>query len=480
MDLEPPRPAERKVRWRRRTLIGAISVVSVLVLVAGGLVAYVEYRYHQIHRVHVHNLTPVVSHGPRANAQTILMIGSTSRCVLNGKQAGAFGSCAAGVTGVNSDVIMLLHVDPATHRLSILSLPRDLVLQNVRPGEFHKVDAALADGPSQLVAVIEQDFGVPINHFVELNFDSFQNVVNALGGLDMYFPVPVHDDYSSLNITTAGCHHLNGFEALAVVRARHLSYGSHLQYYDGSGDLGRIVRDHEFLRVLAAAVSKRGLGNPLTDNALLGAVAPQLTVDAGFSITDMARLLLRFHSVNPATAPQTTLPNVEDHTDYIYEGYDYGSVVFPSYPADQRAIDSWLGISTPPGSKIPASAVTVSVVDGSGVAGTGARTATELTRLGFRASAAGSQPTVGSPAETIVEYSRGHLLDAQRVAQDLSGIVSLAEVPSATSADVTIIAGTTFHVGPHSAHPPTASNLGPVSHPSSTLPPYDPRACPAA
>ena len=88
-------------------------------------------------------------------------------------------------------------------------------------------------------------------------------------------PDRVYDAQSGLNITTPGCHELNGFEALALVRARHMNYWENgVEEYDGSGDLGRIVRDHEFLRILASAVSARGLGNPLVDNDLLGEIAP--------------------------------------------------------------------------------------------------------------------------------------------------------------------------------------------------------------
>jgi LCP family protein required for cell wall assembly len=72
------------------------------------------------------------------------------------------------------------------------------------------------------VAAIQEDFGIPIQHYVELNFDSFASVVNALGGINMYFPEPVYDPESDLDVTTVGCHHLNGFHALQVVRARHL------------------------------------------------------------------------------------------------------------------------------------------------------------------------------------------------------------------------------------------------------------------
>src|ERR1019366_4702430 len=103
----------------------------------------------------------------------------------------------------------------------------------------------------------------------ELNFDSFMNVVNTLGGIKMYFPEPVYDAYSGLNIQTTGCIALNGTQALQVVRARHLQYkGPGVTSDDPAywphetlSDLARIRRDHEFLRVLASAVTARGLGD---------------------------------------------------------------------------------------------------------------------------------------------------------------------------------------------------------------------------
>ena len=128
------------------------------------------------------------------------------------------------MNGVNSDVVMILHLNPATSTLSILSLPRDLFVPNARSDGANKIDAALYQGPDQLIAAIEEDYGIPIQHFVELNFDSFINVVNALGGIKMYFPEPVYDAYSGLNIQTTGCLSLNGTQALQVVRARHLQY----------------------------------------------------------------------------------------------------------------------------------------------------------------------------------------------------------------------------------------------------------------
>lgn len=487
------RGARRRWSWRRRVLVSLSTVVVLVIALVGAEAIYLAYRNHQIHRLDVHHLQGVATTGPGAGVQTFLLIGSTSRCALK-QQNPAFGTCAQGVTGVNSDVTMLLREDPATHQVSILSIPRDLVLENVRQDsqKFYKIDAALAQGPSQLVNVIEQDFGIPINHFVELNFDNFQSVVNALGGVNVYFPYPEYDNYSSLRITTAGCHHLNGFGALALVRARHLFYkvGNTWQY-DGSGDLGRIVRVHEFLRILAATMQQRGLSNPLRDNTLIGAIAPQLTVDSSLGITDMVHLVLSFHGINPNTVPELTLPNIIDTQNYMWNGIDFGSVVLPSYPADQAAIDAFEGLKQPPGSNLSPGSISVSVVNGSTQPNEQTIFASRLKTLGYNVTGTSTTTPVGPVAETIVYYSPGHQLQAERVMQSLSGIASMAQGPTAGGAEVTVVTGSNASVVLPSAHPSSShhhgsgagSNPYPVLTPTSSsttkLPSYDPRACPA-
>ena len=489
-------PKRRRIR-HRRLFWGGISIAALIVILVGASVGYVAYRNHQIHHVTVRNLVPA---GPTEN---ILLIGSTSRCALK-KQNPAFGLCSAGVTGVNSDVVMVLHVVPKTRTVSLLSLPRDTFIPNARPNETNRIDSALAYGPSQLVAAIEQDFGIDISHYVELNFDSFAGVVNALGGIDMYFPNRLYDAYSGLKITHTGCIHLNGFQALSVVRARHLYYwlagqpmnittlaGAH---YDGSGDLGRIQRDHEFLRVLASTVAKRGLGNPFTDNALLGSIAPQLTVDQGFSLKDLVDLALTFHGINVSHVPQTTLPVLVDPSyTYMYKGYDYGSIVFPSEPQDQQVVDAFLG-GPPPGAKRSPRSISVSVLGGIGQPRATAQTAAELHALGYRVVGTGEQTPVGPVSETTVTYAPGHRAEGERVLASLRGAVALGQGTTLDGAAVTVVTGTDFSVVAPTTHARAAaavhgqravltaalstSPLSPPTPASTPLPSYDPRACP--
>jgi anionic cell wall polymer biosynthesis LytR-Cps2A-Psr (LCP) family protein len=171
----------RKAKW----IVGSLGVF--IVLVVGGTAGYAWYLNHEIHRIDVRGLTDVPTSGADAGTENILMVGSTDRCALTVQNA-AYGLCSQGVNGVNSDVVMILHLDPNKHTVSILSIPRDLFVPNARTTGANKIDAGLYQGPSQLVASINENLGIPIQHYVVLNFDTFANVVNALGGVKMYFP----------------------------------------------------------------------------------------------------------------------------------------------------------------------------------------------------------------------------------------------------------------------------------------------------
>ena len=520
----PPRQARRRQRHAsrghsrsRRWWIALGIAGTLMVLTLAGGAGYLYYLNSKMHHVEVGNLTSSATTGADAGAQNILMIGSTSRCALKVQNA-AYGLCSAGVNGVNSDVIMILHLNPTTRAVSVLSIPRDLFLPNARSGPYggYKIDAALYEGQSQLIKVIREDFGIGIQHSVELNFDTFANVVNALGGINMQFPMPVFDAYSGLNVPRAGCVHLDGYHALQVVRARHLQYRpvsvttpDHAYWpYELQSDLGRIKRDHEFLRVLASTVAKQGLSNPVTDLRLVNSVAGQLEFDNAFTTSDMVHLLLTFHSVKINSAPQLTIPvSVGPNTTYMYGGFPKGEVEFPALVPDMRAVDQFLQISastnTVTGRPLPLpSATSLSVVNGSGVANQAATTLSALEALGYHGLGTGNTPVLASQLETLVEYASPATLGAaEAVAHSMTGAVTLVQAPTTNGAQVTVVTGTQFAVNlpaaassggsPNSStksttapaytattapaasagfQPPTASNP--------TLAPWDPRACP--
>jgi LCP family protein required for cell wall assembly len=403
------KPRSRRRKWAARL---GITVGIVAVLLVGAVVGDYYYLGSLVNRQSVKHLQ---SSG--ASIENILLIGSTTRCGLKTQNL-AYGLCSQGVTGVNSDIDMVVHLNTATRTASLLSIPRDLFVPNARIAGANKIDAALYEGPSQLVEAIEEDFGIPINHYVELNFDTFAGVVNALGGVRMYFPVPVFDAESGLNISHAGCLLLDGYHALQVVRARHLQIQPNASNtvkstwpQEGLSDLARIRRTHEFLRVLAAKVAARGLGDPLTDQSIATSVLPDLTVDTGFSESTMVSLASKFSHTNITNVAQETFPviGLNAPNGYQYKGYSYGSIVFPVQPTGYSLIDQLFGVSISmspfTGRALPAvSTFKISVENASGIANQAQSVAAGLAAKGYHIAAVGDRVPTGPLTETVVWY----------------------------------------------------------------------------
>ncbi|WP_298346294.1 LCP family protein [Ferrimicrobium sp.] len=465
-----------KLRRRRRLVTGLVGfLVLILILGVSGYV-YVHYRYDQIGRVHVDGLT---TQAPSGKPENILLVGDNSRCTLKKyssfyqKQNNHFGTCSQ-VGGGRSDVTMVLHLDPAKHSAYLLSIPRDLWMP--MPGGTGlqlRVDDSLNSaedtylnrkfGPTMLVKAIQQDLGIPISHYVELNFYTFEKVVNTLGGITIDFPTKLKDYYSGLNITQPGCQHLNGTQALALVRARHLYYydpTTGTWKYDGTGDLGRIQRTHIFLRVLASQIKTSALSNPLNANALLGSILPALKLDQGFTLSDLVSLALTYSHVNPGAIPTVTLPVIIPNGTFhdLANPSNYqapGSIVLPYQPNDLTQISKFLGTSAVDYQAVSPGSVTVSVLNGSGVTNEAAQTASGLRALGYKIDSIGNATYAGTDSEAVVRYRPGDLAMGEKVLSSLTGQAIMAEGPSSQSADVVLTTGSTVAVDPP---PSTASS----------------------
>jgi LCP family protein required for cell wall assembly len=506
-------------RWPRRVLIVVNLAVALSLLSIGGVYGYVQYRIGSIRTAAAPHLTQLRPSGGKGGsplpAQNILLIGNQSRQGLTDPaQIAQFGSPDT-LSGSLSDVIMVLHLNPATGSMAILSIPRDLFVPmppRSPVGPYQKIDAALnagANGTDNLIQTITDDFGIPINHYVELNFNGFAHTVDALGGIKMDFPEPLYDAEAQLNVPTTGCVSLNGSQALALVRARHLQYeppdGTRARAswpYDPESDLSRIVRDHTFLRVLASTAESQGLTNPVKANAFLGAIINQITIDPGLK-TELVSLARRFRHLNPAAAPETTLPitQVGGSSGYRYGGAAIGDVDFPVQPADNQVISAWDPAALP----APVSPTAVALSDITGNYRLAARTASALTAAGLTISRSGQGTVPASTTETFVDYPPGGLPQALAVVAHLSGAVMLHASPIVPAASVTVELGSSFAVTPSGPVPTSPGAAGPTTSvagrptspgtagPSTSVPtpqgqapspatdvlaPWDPRPCP--
>ena len=146
---------------------------------------YASYRFDQIKKVHAKHLVATAPIGQQ-QPFTMLLVGSDSRAFVgNSTQANVFGT-EADAGGQRSDVTMVARFDPATKTITVLSIPRDLWV-NI-PGDvpgisgMNRINAAFNSGPDLLIETIEQDLGIPINHYMSVDFPGFSGMVDALGG----------------------------------------------------------------------------------------------------------------------------------------------------------------------------------------------------------------------------------------------------------------------------------------------------------
>jgi len=306
-----------------------------LVAVAGGY-GYARFRFAQISSVRLPGLA-------RRTAGTgapfnVLVVGSDTRADLRPGEAAAYGSSTA-VTGQRSDVMMVVHLDPGTGRASILSIPRDLLVPIAGTGRRDRINAAFSGGPGRLVATIQGGLGIPIHHYLLVNFDGFQAIVNALGGIDLDFPYRSRDAYSGLDVTRAGCQHLGGHAALALARSRHFEYWKDGSWHvDPLSDLSRIRRQQTFLRAVVARARSRGLTDPLAANAFVGAVVHDITKDSALSVGEAVGLVSRFRSLDSKTLASYTLPTT------AATGYPgYGDVLLLRQAAARQVVARFLG-----------------------------------------------------------------------------------------------------------------------------------------
>jgi len=328
-------------------------VVVVLVLVAAGY-GYFRYQWGKVSSAACSTCVAAANGAP----YNVLLIGSDSRAGETAAEAQQFGN-ATNAGGQRSDTIKIVHVNPAAGTASTLSIPRDTYVtisglpSDTQLSTQNKINASFAGGPDALIQTIQNTFGIPINHYIEISFFGLQDAVNALGGVSMDFPYPVRDhnrdtgvNESGLNVPQAGCQVLNGSEALALSRSRYFEYYKNGEWYqDGSSDLGRIERQN---LIISAALNKaKGTYNPLRLNSLLTSVVHDFSKDNGLSPNDLFALAERYHAFSGSQLQSLTMPTAPAVTS----GGSDVEVVQPD--AASQMISQFLGgplapISTPP------------------------------------------------------------------------------------------------------------------------------------
>ncbi len=274
----------RKRQRRTRVSVGSIAITPLLV--AGSIGIFLLGEANELERINVVGLAPAESSSPVDTDRTpatpvveISPIATPLNILVAGVDRRAPGS---EVEGSRGDSIAVVRIDPDQNRVSLLSLPRDLWVTNV-DGTSGRINAFTDDGG--LVEVVSSLLGIDINHYIEIDFDGFESLIDLAGGVSVPFENPVRDIDTGFT-AEAGCNDLSGADALAYVRARkleELDLSTGEWTIDPRADIGRIARQQEFVQRMYTAVLSQGYS--AEDHArLLTDVVDDLTVDAGLDL----------------------------------------------------------------------------------------------------------------------------------------------------------------------------------------------------
>jgi LCP family protein required for cell wall assembly len=260
-----------------------VGLIIVLVGVGGGAGVYfaADRREAGVQRVDVASAlsNKDANTGP---AENYLIVGSDSRANFDPEGSGQ-GGCQC------SDTLMVLRRDP-DDGASLLSIPRDLWVEIPGHGEG-KINSAYSHGPEVVIDTVEQSLGIPINHYIEIDFAGFKTLVDAIGGVEVCVPYLARDDNTGMELQP-GCQTVDGEGALSYARSRHYREFIDGQWVeDNKNDFGRIERQQAFVRSAVDALLQEVVANPERLGDLIDVAGNAITFDEDANLFDTGEAL---------------------------------------------------------------------------------------------------------------------------------------------------------------------------------------------
>ncbi|MGW8767510.1 LCP family protein [Streptomyces sp. NPDC055815] len=295
----PGRPAPD---WRKRIKVG--SIVLVVGVLAWGIGTYAWASSQMRNEV---DLSKVIERPEEGDCTTYLIVGSDSREGMSAEEKKKLHTGSA--EGKRTDSMMILAACSSGN--TMVSLPRDswVTIPNFVGSESgksyparggSKLNAAYAmDGPELLVRTVEYNTGLRIDHYAEIGFAGFANIVDALGGVELNIDKGFKDKKSGADFQ-AGKQTLNGEQALAFVRTR---------YAFAESDLQRTKNQQKFLSALANQAATPGtILNPFALYPTLGAGLDTLIVDKDMSLYDLGKMFFAMKGISGGDGKSMNMP----------------------------------------------------------------------------------------------------------------------------------------------------------------------------
>ena len=293
-------------RPRRRTSapFGVLFAIVVAITGATGVITAADRQIGNVDRIENLDDILVAVDGPAVN---YLLIGSDSRegSDPNAADVANIGT-EADVSGRRSDTIIILRQEADGNGAALLSLNRDLWVTQADTQRQNRINSAYNRGAEVLAATITQEYGIPINHVVDVDFFGFKEIVDTIGGTTICFEFPARDVRSGLD-QPAGCNLLDGDQALAYARSR--TYQEFIDgdwRTDGTADIGRVLRQQEFISATVNETLNELQADPFLASELIDATSGSLRLDPNLDPLAAAGTLRKAFSTGLSTY---TLPS---------------------------------------------------------------------------------------------------------------------------------------------------------------------------
>jgi LCP family protein required for cell wall assembly len=370
-------------------------------------------------------VVPELTVRPSESAEPLvfLVIGSDTRAGLDSLQN--FGES----DGARGDVIMLIKLYPSDGNVQILSLPRDLLVEIPGRGTDRINSAYAAGGAPLMVRTVKQVTGLPIHHYVEVDFVGFQSLVDELGGVYLDFPYPARDANSGLSVD-AGYQLLDGSQALAYARSRHYQEQRDGQWVSvDADDIGRTGRQQTLILAILGAVKTP---SSVTEaGSIVGEFAQHLTVDSALARSSLVELAFRMRSISGEKIETATLP--------VYlDTYNEMSIVRMQHPEADEVI-AHFAAGNPLTVAVDKSPLRLQILNGNGTKGSAGRWSDILENEGFEILAVGDAER--SDFETTRVLVRPDALAAGQAIVDVLGFGEVAPWSLDSEVDAVVIVG---------------------------------------
>ena len=333
MSAEITRP--HRSRKQRVFLIGNLVLAFATVMSGSGLL----YANWKLNNRNVVSIDSVDKSDGNINlpagdltAKNFLITGSDNNACIakDSPYAGGFGKRT--FYGERSDSIMVIRVNPTDNQAAVLSFPRDMWVTQAGTTRKGRINTNFdKKNPNRLIRTIKENFGIVIDHYVNIDFCAFKEVVDAVGGVRVPFPFKAQDKSTGFKVLRARvCYRFAGDHALAYMRSRKYRWfdpALNKWRTDQSSDWGRIARQQDFMRRMVKKALDKSRSNPRVATGILNAALKNVITDDKLNPLTVLQLGQAMKSFDANTMGSYTMPG-------LGQTIDKASVIVPDFESE--------------------------------------------------------------------------------------------------------------------------------------------------